>query len=119
MAGQIIYANTCVEQESGDVGGYVVNVSDNEQTPTISLKWSEGSLKGPVRAKVTDYVQESGRLAFSVQTEVGVFGFKGTLRAHKIEGVVSSPWESPRRVELTERSDKDANQPEIECPPEP
>ena len=30
------FANTCVEQESGDVAGYVVILSDGEPLPSIS-----------------------------------------------------------------------------------
>jgi hypothetical protein len=37
FADEIIhYANTCLKQESGDVAGYVVIVSDGEPLPSIS-----------------------------------------------------------------------------------
>jgi hypothetical protein len=46
FADEIIhYANTCLKQESGDVAGYVVIVSDGEPLPSISLGWSEGALR--------------------------------------------------------------------------
>ena len=51
IADQMIhYANTCLEQESGDVAGYVVIVSDGEPFPSISLSWSEGAMMLPVAA---------------------------------------------------------------------
>ena len=65
----IYYADSCVEQESGDVGGYVVIVSDGKPFPVIGLSWSEGALKQPVAAKVTNYDRESGQLSFSVSIE--------------------------------------------------
>jgi hypothetical protein len=40
------YANTCVEQESGDVAGYVVMLQGGAAQPSFSLSWSEGSLTG-------------------------------------------------------------------------
>jgi hypothetical protein len=40
----IHYANTCLEQESGDIAGYVVIVPEGESLPSISLSWSEGAL---------------------------------------------------------------------------
>jgi hypothetical protein len=56
FADEIIhYANTCLEQESGDVAGYVMIVSDAEPLPSISLSWSEGALMLAVAAIVTDY----------------------------------------------------------------
>jgi hypothetical protein len=115
MAKETTYADTCVEQESGDVAGYVVTLSD-AKAPTIGFNWSEGALKGPVPANVTDYDRASGRLAFSAQTEFGIFSFKGTIRAHAIDGIVSSPWEPPRHVELQERSVLNANEPKSQCP---
>lgn len=65
----VYYTDSCVEQESGDVGGYVVIVSDGKPFPVIGLSWSEGALKQPVAAKVTNYDRESGQLSFSVSIE--------------------------------------------------
>lgn len=73
----LFYADTCVEQESGDVAGYVVIFQAGQALPSISLSWSEGSLKGPAAATVTDYNRTSGRLAFSVHIEDGDFHFSG------------------------------------------
>jgi hypothetical protein len=58
------YANTCLEQESGDVAGYVVIVSEGEPLPSISLSWSEGALMLPVAAQLSDYDRMSGQPGF-------------------------------------------------------
>ncbi len=117
-AKEIIYANTCNEQESGDVAGYVVAISAAKNAPLIRFSWTEGSLKGPAHATVTDYDRKSGRLAFSAQTQDGdIFKFSGTIHTHTIDGVISSPWEkSTLHIELQERSDKDASEPKGGCP---
>jgi hypothetical protein len=75
MASQVHYSNTCNEQESGDVAGYVVTFSDDERLPVISFTWSEGALMVPVRADVTDYDRKSGRLNFVVKTPSREFTF--------------------------------------------
>jgi hypothetical protein len=118
FADEIIhYASTCLEQESGDVAGYVVLVSDREPLPSISFSWSEGALMLPVAAKVTDYDRMSGRLAFSVHTEGGDFHFKGEIGSHRIQGILMVPWEGspPEHVELEVRSRKAAFEPDAEC----
>jgi hypothetical protein len=115
MASQVHYSNTCNEQESGDVAGYVVTFSDDERLPVISFTWSEGALMVPVRADVTDYDRKSGRLNFVVKTPSGEFTFAGTVRRHAIEGTMSSPFDSPEHVELEERSHTSAFQPNAEC----
>jgi hypothetical protein len=65
----IYYTDSCVERESGDIGGYVVIVSDANPLPVIKLSWSEGALKQPVAAKVTSYDRRAGQLSFSVSIE--------------------------------------------------
>jgi hypothetical protein len=112
----IHYANTCVEQESGDVAGYVVILSDGEPFPSISLSWSEGALMLPVAAKITDYDRMSGRLAFSVHIDGGDFLFKGKIGPQRIEGIFTVPWtDIPEHVELEVRSRKVAFEPDAEC----
>src|SRR5690242_10140735 len=99
---QIYYADTCVEQESGDVAGNVVTLSDDSPLPMISFGWSEGSLKGPVQADVTDYDRMSGRLSFSAKTEWGEFSFNGNIGLHAIEGDLLSPFDNPKHIKLEE-----------------
>jgi hypothetical protein len=110
------FANTCVEQESGDVAGYVVILSDGEPLPSISLSWSEGALMLPVAAKITEYDRMSGRLAFSVHIEGCDFLFKGKIGPQRIEGIFTVPWTgAPQHVELEVRSPKAAFEPGTEC----
>lgn len=113
----IHYANTCLEQESGDVSGYVVIVSQAAPIPSISLSWSEGAMMLPVAAKIDDYDRMSGRLAFSVHAEdVGDFHFKGRIGPQRIEGIFTTPWRgSPEHVELEAQSSKVAFGPHTEC----
>jgi hypothetical protein len=111
----LFYADTCVEQESGDVAGYVVIVQGPATQPAISLTWSEGSLKGPVAATVTDYDPTSGRLAFVAHIEYGDFGFNGKIKADQLEGTFSSPWEDPSQHQLKVRPRQDAYEPTSEC----
>jgi len=116
MAKESIYSDTCVEQNSGDVAGYVVVFSDAKDLPTISFNWSEGALKGPVRAKVIDFDRKSGRLAFSVKTSYGEFLFKGKIGPGVLDGLLSSPFEtSPQKIELRERSHEQAFKPIADC----
>jgi hypothetical protein len=65
----VYYTDSCLEQESGDIGGYVVIVSDGKPFPVIKLSWSEGALKQPLTVKVTNYDRGSGQLSFSVSIE--------------------------------------------------
>jgi hypothetical protein len=110
------YANTCVEQESGDVAGYVVTVSDGVPLPSISLSWSEGALMMPVTAKITDYDRASGRLAFSVQVDDASFLFEGRIERQRIEGIIKSPWRTgPDHVRLELRSRKAAIETPKKC----
>lgn len=113
----IHYANTCLEQESGDVAGYVVIVSQGEPIPSISLSWSEGAMMLPVAAKIDDYDRVSGRLAFSVHAEGGGdFHFKGRIGPQRIEGIFTTPWKgSPEHVELEVQPSKVAFGPDTEC----
>jgi hypothetical protein len=118
VADEIIhYANTCVEQESGDVAGYVVIVSQGEPIPSISLSWSEGAMMLPVAAKIDDYDRVSGRLAFSVHVEgEGDFHFKGRIGPQRIEGIFTTPWKgSSEHVQLEVQSSKLAFGPDTEC----
>jgi hypothetical protein len=115
VARQVSYANTCVEQESGDVAGYVVTFSDDGPLPVISLSWSEGALMAPVQAIITGYDRKSGRLSFSVKTEAGEFVFKGKVEPHVIEGDLLSPFGPPKQVKLEKSSPKLANSPKVEC----
>jgi len=121
FADERYYANTCVEQESGDAAGYVVTVSDGEPRPSISLSWSEGKLMDPVAAKITDYDQRSGRVAFSAHIPWDEPGgrdilFVGKMESQRIEGIFTVPWEnSPQRVELKLRSHKAAFNPDTKC----
>ena len=116
IAREVIYSDTCVEQESGDVAGYVVTFTDAKGLPIVNLSWSEGSLKGPVQANVTDFDRRSGRLAFSVRTSYGEFLFKGKIGANVIEGALSSPFEdSSQHIKLTERSHEQAVRPVADC----
>jgi hypothetical protein len=115
LAGQVYYSDSCNEQESGDVAGYVVIFSDGERLPEISFSWSEGALMLPARADVTDYDRRSGRLKFVVKTQSGEFSFTGMIRPHAIEGTLSNPFDSPRQVELEERSRTLAFEPRAEC----
>ena len=114
-AREVYYSDTCVEQESGDVAGYVVKLSDDGPRPVISLTWSEGSLKGPVQANVTEYDRTSGRLSFSAKTEWGEFSFQGNVGLHVIDGELLSPFDNPTHIRLEERSPKLANEPAAEC----
>ncbi|WP_229184548.1 hypothetical protein, partial [Bradyrhizobium oropedii] len=64
----VYYTDSCVERESGDIGGYVVIVSDGKPFPVIQLSWSEGALKQPVAARVTNYDRGSGQLSFQLRS---------------------------------------------------
>ena len=112
----LFYANTCVEQESGDVAGYVVIIQGGAAQPSISLSWSEGSLKGPAAATVTDYDPTSGRLAFLVHIEDGDFRFIGKIKTDQLEGTISSPFEDgSQRLQLKVRPRQNAYEPTAEC----
>ena len=112
----LFYANTCVEQESGDVAGYVVIIQGGAAQPSISLSWSEGSLKGPAATTVTDYDPTSGRLAFLVHIEDGDFHFIGKVKLDQLEGTISSPFEDgSQRLQLKVRSRQNAYEPTAEC----
>jgi hypothetical protein len=110
-----------VEQESGDVGGYVVIVSDGKPFPVIRLSWSEGALKQPVAAKVTDYDRGSGRLSFSVSIEwdegtTRDIQFDGKFTIDRMTGTFAVPWDTAREaVELKVRSRKAAFEPTTTC----
>jgi hypothetical protein len=112
----LFYANTCVEQEGGDVAGYVVIIQGGAAQPSISLSWSEGSLKGPAAATVTDYDPTSGRLAFLVHIEYGDFHFSGKIESDRLEGTISSPWEAgSKRLQLKVRPRQNAYEPTAKC----
>lgn len=115
------YTDSCVEQESGDVAGYVVIVNKGEPLPSISLSWSEGALKDPVAAKVTYYDQTSGRVAFSASIEWNEgerrdVQFEGKFGPDRMAGTFVAPWnKTPAHVELKLRSRKAAFEPSIKC----
>jgi hypothetical protein len=117
----VYYADSCVEQESGDVGGYVVMVSDGKPFPMIKLSWSEGALKQPVAATVTRYDRESGQLSFSVSIEWDEgkkrdIQFDGKFAVNRMTGAFAVPWESERKaVVLKVRSRKAAFEPATTC----
>lgn len=117
----LYYTDSCVEQESGDVGGYVVIVSDGKPFPVIRLSWSEGALKQPVAAKVTNYDRGSGRLAFSVSIEwdegtTRDIQFDGKFTIDRMTGTFAVPWHTARKaVELKVRSRKAAFEPTTTC----
>ena len=117
----VYYSDSCVEQESGDIGGYVVIVSDGKPLPVISLSWSEGALKQPVAAKVTHYDRGSGRLSFSASIEWDEgkrrdIQFDGKFAYDRITGTFAAPWETARKaVELEARSRKAAFEPVATC----
>ena len=118
----VYYTDSCVEQESGDIGGYVVIVSDSKPFPVIRLSWSEGALKQPVAAKVTNYDRGSGQLSFSVSIEWDEgkkrdIEFDGKFTIDRVTGTFAVPWETARKaVELKVRSRKAAFEPAMTCP---
>lgn len=115
------YTDSCVEQESGDVAGYVVIITNGAPLPSINLSWSEGALKGPVAAKITDYDRTSGRVAFSASIEWDKgewrdIRFEGKLGPDRMAGTFEVPWdETPKHVELKLRSRKAAFEPILNC----
>ena len=117
----VYYTDSCVEQESGDVGGYVVIVSDGKPVPVIRLSWSEGALKQPVAAKVTNYDRGSGQLSFSVsinwdEGKTRDIQFDGRFTMDRMTGTFAVPWETaPKAVELKVRSRKAAFEPATTC----
>jgi hypothetical protein len=117
----VYYTDSCVEQESGDVAGYVVIVSDGTPSPLIKLSWSEGALKQPVAAKVTDYGRGSGRLSFSVSIEwdegkTRDIQFDGKFTTDRMTGTFAVPWATLRQaVDLKVRSRKEAFEPTTTC----
>jgi hypothetical protein len=112
----LFYADTCVEQESGDVAGYVVIIQDGAAQPSISLSWSEGRLMEPAAATVTDYDPASGRLAFHVHLEYGDFHFIGKIKTDHLEGTISSPFEDGSRpLQLKALPRQNAFEPTAEC----
>ena len=69
-------------------------------------------------ANVTNYDRTSGRLAFSVHIEYGDFHFIGKIEPDRLEGTISSPWEtSSEHLQLKVRSRKIAYEPTAECAP--
>ncbi|WOH68595.1 hypothetical protein [Bradyrhizobium sp. BWA-3-5] len=110
-----------MEQESGDIGGYVAIVSDGKLFPVIRLSWSEGALKQPVAAKVTSYDRGSGQLSFSVSIDWDEgkkrdIQFDGKLTIDRMTGTFAVPWETARKaVELEVRSRKAAFEPATTC----
>ena len=117
----LYYADTCVEEESGDIGGYVVIVSDGKPFPVVKLSWSEGALKQPVAANVTNYDRVSGQLSFSVSIEwdegrTRDIQFDGKIASDRMTGTFTVPWETaPKAVELKIRSRKTAFEPSTTC----
>ena len=117
----VYYTDSCVEQESGDIGGYVVIVSDGKPFPVIRLSWSEGALKQPVAAKVANYDRGSGQLSFSVSIEWDEgkkrdIQFDGKITIDRMTGTFAVPWETARKaVELKVRSCKAAFEPATTC----
>lgn len=117
----VYYTDSCVEQESGDIGGYVVIVADGKPFPAIRLSWSEGALKQPVAAKVTKYDRRSGQLSFSVSIEwdegkTRDIQFDGKFTVDRMTGTFAVPWETaPKAVELKVRPSKAALEPTTIC----
>ena len=117
----VYYTDSCVEEESGDIGGYVVIVSDGKPVPVIKLSWSEGALKQPVAAKVTNYDQRSGQLSFSVSIEwdegkTRDIRFDGRFTTDRMTGTFAVPWQAAQKsVELKVRSRKAAFEPATTC----
>ncbi|WP_342722418.1 hypothetical protein AAFG07_24450 [Bradyrhizobium sp. B097] len=117
----VYYTDSCVERESGDIGGYIVIVSDGKPFPVIRLSWSEGALKQPVAAKVTNYDRGSGQLSFSVSIEwdQGItrdIQFDGKVTIDRMTGTLAVPWETARKaIELKVRSRKAAFEPTTTC----
>ncbi|MCG2625325.1 DUF748 domain-containing protein [Bradyrhizobium sp. WYCCWR 13023] len=112
-----------MEKESGDVGGYVVIVSDGKPFPAIKLSWSEGALKQPVAAKVTNYDRASGQLSFSASIEWDEgkrrdIQLDGKMTNDRMTGRFAAPWNTaPTAVELEVRSHKAAFEPAMTCRP--
>jgi len=117
----VYYTDSCVEQESGDIGGYVVIVSDDAPFPVIRLSWSEGVLKDPVTAKVTKYDRASGQLSFlvSIDWDEGKkrdIQFVGKFTIDRMTGTFAVPWETAQKaVELKVRSRTAAFKPAMTC----
>jgi hypothetical protein len=117
----LYYTDSCVEQESGDIGGYVVIVSDGKPFPEIKLSWSEGALKQPVAARVTNYNPKSGQLLFVVSIEwdegkTRDIRFDGKMTMDRMTGTFAVPWQNaPEAVKLRVRSRKAAFEPVATC----
>jgi len=110
-----VFADTCVERESGDTAGWIVAVGGAGSHRQVMFYWSEGQLMAPVAAAAT-YNQASGRLRFTARGDDGVFRFDGQLLAHELRGSIKEPWASQiRLVKLKEMSRKQAETPSITC----
>ena len=100
-----LYANTCVEPQSGDVAGYVVDFHDRRARPRLSFAWSEGALMAPVDAQITMFDRLRGRIAFAAAVPGGRFRFSGALQSTALEGTLMKPAnDAPRSIILRMRS---------------
>ena len=110
-----VFADTCVEPESGDTAGWIVALSGAGSRRQVMFYWSEGQLMAPVAAAAT-YKQGSGRLRFTARGDNGVFRFDGQLLPHELRGSISEPWASKvHSVKLKEISRIEAESPSQAC----
>jgi hypothetical protein len=110
-----VFADTCVERESGDTAGWIVAVSGTGSHRQVLFYWSEGQLMEP-KAAAAPYEPGSGRLRFNVRADNGVFRFDGHLAPHELRGSLSEPWASKAHsVKLREMSMKQAEAPSRSC----
>lgn len=99
-----VYADTCVERESGDIAGQVIAVSGRGAHPRVTFYWSEGALMQPVGATAA-YSAADRHLRFEISTAVGVFMFDGEVKPHGLAGTLREPWQrDPHQVTLIETS---------------
>lgn len=99
-----VYADTCVEPESGDIAGRIIAVSGRGAHPRVTFYWSEGALMQPGAATAA-YSAANRHLRFEISAAVGVFMFDGEVKPHELAGTLQEPWQrDPLQVTLMETS---------------
>lgn len=108
------FADTCVERESGDIGGHIVTLLGPAARSRVAFSWAEGSLQGPV---VVPAIRRGTMLSFRVPIDSGVFRFSGQASGKRLTGTLVEPWDGrPHAVTLVEQPAEQAARPTRRCP---